>query len=457
MSSTRFIEGIADFVVRLEGRILPKDVIQAMTRAVLDCLAAALAGVNDHVSQVAVRHAAGHVGRHAAGIIGHAGRAPALGAAFANGTIAHAIDYDDQSMTAWTHPTPAILPAALALAEEHGASGLDLLTALVAGLETQKAIGIAAQPGHFRAGWHSTGTLGVLGAAAAAGKILGLDRAALATALAIAASRTGGLRENFGTMTKPLHVGFAARDGVEAALLARRGVTANPEALEGPNGFLRVYGPQRDGIDRALQALGNPFEAVDPGLVFKLYPCCGDIAACVDGVLLLRQQHALTPESVARIRLGVSQTSRECAPNDDPKTPLEAKFSIPYATAAAFVRGHLGLAEFTPEALEDAKVRRCMERVEVVLHPDLARPEAISYCSPAIVEIETKGGEILRKIVRDMRGHPKNPLTEADLEAKFEACAATVLDRAAIRKVIGLVQHLDDVPNVSVLVRALQP
>lgn len=457
MSGTRFIDGIADFVCRLDGRSLPGDVIHAMKRAVLDCLAAALAGAKDHVSQVAIRHAQAHAGRPAAGIIGHAAQAPAAGAAFANGTIAHAIDYDDQSMTAWTHPTPAILPAALALAEEQGASGRDLITALVAGLETQKALGIAAQPGHFQAGWHSTGTLGVFGAAAAAGKILGLDREGLARTLAIAASRAAGLRQNFGTMTKPLHVGFAARDGLEAALLARAGVTASPEALEGPNGFLRVCSPQRDGIERAIAALGNPFEAVDPGLVFKLYPCCGDIAACVDGVLLLREQHALQVDSVARIRLGVSQTSRECAPNDRPATPLEAKFSIPYTAAAALVRGRLGLAEFTPEALQDAEVRNCMERVDVVLHPDLARPEAVSYCSPAIVEIETKGGEILRKTVRDMRGHPKNPLTAADLEAKFEACAANVLQHAAIRKTIGLVQRLDSLSSVDALIRTLQP
>jgi 2-methylcitrate dehydratase PrpD len=445
---------IAAFASGLDGRRLPGEAVAALKLAALDGFAAILAGVGEAVSRRAADLAA--AGGEAT-IVGRGLHATVAGAAFANGTAAHACDYDDSSWTMWGHPTAPVLPAALAVAEARGRSGLDLLAAFAVGLEAEKTLGLITQPDHYRIGWHPTGTLGVFGAAAAAAKALGLAPAKTEMALGIAASSSAAIRANVGTMTKPLHVGFAARGGVEAALLARAGVTASARALEGEDGFLAAYAPGRRDWEAAADRLGDPFEVVDPGLVFKLYPCCADLHASVDAILELRAEHGLAPDSVRRIRCGVTPLARNNAPYPDPRTPLEAKFSQEYVLAAALVRGRLGLAEFKRRSVGDPAIRSVMRRVECRLHPDLQGEDSVGFASPAHVAVETADGRLLERLVREPKGHFKKPLSEAELREKFRACAEPVLGPNKAGRAEELILSLENVKSVGTLVRALVP
>ena len=457
MTDTTLASRIARWACALDGETLDAEVVAGLRLAVLDCLAAVLAGVPEEVSGLAAGHAPGPEGDGVATVIGHGKRTTMAGAAFANGTTAHACDYDDSSWVSWTHPTAAVLPAALAAAEARDLTGRCLLTALCVGLEVTKALGVGIQPEHYKLGWHPTGTLGVFGATAAVAKALGLGVERACAALGIAVSCSAGVGANVGTMTKPMHVGFAARNGVESALLAAAGMTANPRAFEGEEGFFDVYVPGHGPVDHLADSLGNPFEVVEPGLVPKIYPCCADLHASIDAMLALRAEHALLPDSVSRVRCGITPIAMSSNPYPDPRTKLEAKFSQEYVVAAALVRGRVGLAEFEADAVDDAEIRRVMKRVEVEVLPELSDEDSVSFASPAVVEVTTADGRTLRKEVRKLKGHPDNPITARDLEAKFLQCAERVLDGGAARRVMDMVADLENLPKVQGLVRELVP
>ena len=263
---------VADWIYALDTRMLSPKVVEKLKLATLDTLAAILSGVNEAVTQKIMPFATVPADRAEASILGFTVRADLRSAALANGTMAHACDYDDSSWTMWGHPTAPVLPAVLAIAEYQNKSGLDFLVGLAAGIEIEKTLGLGCQPEHYDRGYHPTGSLGVFGAAAGAAKMLGLDSQGTCMALGISASRAAGLRGNSGTMTKPLHVGFAARDGVEAALFAQAGVTASPNVIAGALGFFDVCAPDHGELNWITERLGNPFEVIEPGLSPKLYP-----------------------------------------------------------------------------------------------------------------------------------------------------------------------------------------
>lgn len=455
-SGEMLIQRIGAFGEGLDGASLAAPVLEALKLATLDSIGVILAGSSQPISRTVVQTFAGVSGGPAATILCQPpGSTTMTAAALANGTMAHACDYDDASFSMWGHATAPVLPAALAAAETRDLPGRDFLAALALGLEVEKAMGLAAQPEHYTLGWHPTATLGVFGAAAGAAKALGLTREKIAAALGIAASRSAGIRANVGTMVKPLHAGFAARDGLEAALLASAGVHPSPTALEGPDGFFQAYAPGHGDLERVADGLGNPFEVLSPGLVYKLYPCCGDLHASIEALLALRTEHRLGPDDVRRIRCGVTLLAANNAPYRDPQTPLEAKFSQEYVLAAALVRGRLGLDEFTTAAIRDPAIRTVLSRVEVVPAPELAGPDSVSFASPAMLSIETRDGRVLRGEVRQMRGHPANPLSATDLREKFMSCAADVLGVVRSRAVRALVMKLDELPSIRELVAAL--
>jgi 2-methylcitrate dehydratase PrpD len=442
------IERVATAAAAVRFEAFDAATVVALKIAVLDCLAVMIAGADEDVSKLVGRLASCDAARPEATIVRRPDRAAAASAALANGTMAHACDYDDSSFSMWGHATAPVLAAVLAMAEHRDASGSRLLTALAAGLEVEKVFGLATQPGHYRIGWHPTGTLGVFGATAGAAHVAGLDATSTAAALGIAASRAAGVRANVGTMVKPLHVGFAARDGVEAVLLAELGVTSSGEAFDGADGFLQCYAPGASIDDAALSSFGAPFEVLRPGLVFKLYPCCADLHASVDAILELRAQHGIDISAVRRIHCGVTPLAAGNAPYPHPKTPLEAKFSQQYVLAAALVRGRLGLGEFEPEAICDPTIDRIRLLVEVEISPALSDTGSVSFASPAEVEIELLDGRRVRKLVRELRGHPRNPLSVADIEAKFVSCTDGRIDPACGTRILDAVRHLDCLPRV---------
>jgi 2-methylcitrate dehydratase PrpD len=446
----------AAWINELDGSKISSDVVNKLKLAVLDTLASTIAGARETVIARMLPYAADNAGKSEATIIGHRTRTRIDMAALVNGTMAHACDYDDSSWTMWGHPSAPVLPAALAIAESNNLPGLDFLTAFAVGLEIEKAIGLGSQPDHYQRGYHSTGSIGVFGAAAASAKLLGLADDQIQMAFGIAASRAAGLRGNFGTMTKPMHVGFAARDGLEAALLAQAGITGHPAALDGHMGFFQVLAPNAERGEDVSKRLGNPFEVINPGLSPKLYSSCSESHAAVDAILEMRAE-GLRPTDVKRIRCGMTPAAQSNLVYPRPITPLEAKFSQEYCLAAALVRGKLGLSEFTTESVKDPAIQNILQVTSASVHPELSGADSITFSSPAIVEVETKDGKLLRKLVREMKGHPKNPLSENDLRHKFMECAATVLPEKQIRAALDKIMNLDRLDSIRPLVADMTP
>jgi 2-methylcitrate dehydratase PrpD len=382
-----------------------------------------------------------------------------IGAALANGVAGHALDYDDTQLSTspdgvyglLTHPSVPVLAACTAIAEETGASGPELLTAFIAGVEVACRVADAISPRHYQAGFHSTGTVGTVGAAAGAGKLLGLSRERLAVALSIAASMASGLRENFGTMTKPLHSGRAASNGVAASLLARRGFTASGSGLEAPRGFFSAAGggfvPER--VDGRL---GRPFFLRDPGVSIKPYPSGSLAHPAMDVMLDLTLAHDLRPGQIERIEVGTNSNVPNALIHHRPVTGLQGKFSMEYCIATCVVRRRAGLAEFTDEAVLAPELQAFLEKVDLVVAPDL---EALGYQHVrSRVTVTTRDGGIIEREAEWARGYPAKPMTAAELAAKFAECAAEAIPGARAAEAAGAISAL---PEAGSIASALAP
>ena len=352
------------------------------------------------------------------------------------------------------HPSAPILSPTLAVAERAGASGADLVTAFVVGVEVEAKIGRAVNPAHYEVGWHATATCGVLGAAAAVAKLLGLSPTQASHALAIAASMASGIKANFGTDCKPLHVGHASRCGVEAALLAQAGFTGNPDALEHEDGFGSTHGGGSKPEWHLVADLGAPHEVAEPGIGVKRYPSCASTHQSLDAMLALIEEHALTPAAVEAIECGVYYLAPHQLIHDRAETGLEGKFSMAYCVSVALLDRTVGLAQFDNERVRRADVQAFMPKVRMFVHPEQTTRE----CLPtrfSEVTITLQDGRRLAKRVAHAKGQPKNPLTLGELEAKFRDCASRVLPAERTESVLSAVRALETVPDVSVLARAL--
>ena len=340
----------------------------AAARAVLDTIGVALAGAAEPAARAVQRVVTDS--RGPCTILGLAVRASAGDAALANGTAAHALDYDDMCFVSLAHPSGPLVAAALAAAEAAGASGRSLLDAYVVGFEIEARLGRAMNPRHYQRGWHCTSTLGTIGAAAAAARLLGLDGSACGHALAIAASEASGLKENFGTMVKPLHAGLAARNGILAAQLARCGMTASEAAIEGPQGFLAAMDSERASLSECAADLGSRWEIVETGVTVKLYPSCAGTHPTLDALLDLRCRERFDAADVESIVIGVDAIVPTILIHERPATGLEAKFSMPFCAAAAIVDGRVGIETFD-DRLADPAIRAMQSLVVMQVDPTL--------------------------------------------------------------------------------------
>jgi 2-methylcitrate dehydratase PrpD len=385
-------------------------------------------------------------------VLGTGLRTTPLGAALANGTAAHALDYDDMCFVSLAHPSAPLVPALLAAGEMAGAPGSALLDAYVIGFELEARLGRVMNPRHYQRGWHCTSTLGAIGAAAAACRILRLDSCAAAHAIAIAASEASGLKENFGTMVKPLHAGLASRDGVLAALLAQGGLTASEQALDGPQGYLRAFDSERDDLDREVADLGARWEMLDTGITVKLYPSCAATHPTLDAILALRARERFSATDVSRIVIDVDAVTPSVLIYERPSTGLEGKFSMPFCAAAAVVDGRVGIDTFEAARLGDPCVASLMSRVTMRVDPTLGtdRPPL----TQARVHVHLENGRTLTEVANGARGYPDRPATEADLDAKFLACATRTIPRGAAQRALDLLHEIDRLDDVRTLTAA---
>ncbi len=454
---------VARFVTRTQAGRIPRKVMHLGKRSLLDGLGLALAG-NVAESGHVIRNYLKTLGvplNSGATVIGTALKVPPRFAAFANGIAIHADDYDDTQLAVasdrvyglLTHPTAPALPAVLALAERDNRSGLDLLCAFQIAVEVETKLAEAINPRHYADGFHSTATLGVIGAAAGAARLLGLDINQTAQALSLGASQAAGLRENFGTMTKPFHPGRSAESGVMAAELIKLGWTAAPNALEAKRGFFNAAGGGYN--PAAIQGkLGKPWTFAMPGVSIKPHPS-GSLTHPGMGVMLeLVLKHDIKPSQVVKVRVGTNRHMPNTLIHRRPKNELQAKFSMEFCMAILLLERKAGLAEFTDPIVNRADVQRIISLIDFGVHP---RAEAAGYEKmTTIIDIELKDGRTISGSADFGKGSPANPMSDDEVANKFIECATWGgLSKTGAGKIIDMVFNLEKLRSTRELTRLL--
>jgi len=454
---------VADFITRARAAAVPAEVTHLGKRSILDGIGLALAGSVAESGHIVRRYlrSLGCSAAKGSTVIGSPLKLPARFAAFANGVAIHADDYDDTQLAVakdrvyglLTHPTAPALPPVLALGERDGRSGRDVLTAYQVGVEVETKIAEAIAPRHYQDGFHSTATIGTLGAAAGAAHLLGFDRERTRRALGLAASQAAGLRENFGTMTKPFHPGRSAESGIVAADFAQLGWTATPIVLEAGRGFFKAAGGGYD--PQAIDGkLGNPWTFTTPGVSIKPHPS-GSLTHPGMGLMLdLIRKHDVRPAQVVKVKVGTNRHMPNALIHRRPKNELQAKFSMEFCMAILLLERRAGLAEFTGKIVNRADVRKMIEKVEFGVHPEA---EAAGYEKmTTIIEIELADGRKVGGRADFGKGSPANPMSDDELADKFRECAAWgKLPKASAGKVIERVFSLDKVKSIRELTRLL--
>jgi 2-methylcitrate dehydratase PrpD len=391
--------------------------------AIEDTIAVMVAGAGDEGAHAVRRVVAGY-GEGLASVIGNSGRgAAAPFAALANGTSAHALDYDDNFSPGLTHASAVLVPALLALAEAHDLPGARLVDAYITGLDLHAVLGRGTGRGHYDLGWHNTATVGCIGTAGACARLLRLDAGAATRAISLGVSMAAGAKVQFGSAAKPFHAGMAAKNAVLAATLAAQGMGARPDALEGSRGFAALYAGNADADwDAILAEVRATPSIVSSGLAPKLYPCCGSAHRVLDGVIALREQHGFRAAEVARVdaTVGYGNQRNLCYP--DPRQEMEARFSLEYCVAVALLEGRLTLADFTHDAVQRPEVRALFSRVHMHATAQGAEGADPSARLPHEVRITLNDGRVLEASVLWPRGTIAQPFTRSDRDAKFRDC-----------------------------------
>jgi 2-methylcitrate dehydratase PrpD len=446
-TSLSSLAAIAEFVVHSAPPAAAR--VRAAT-AVLDTVGVALAGSSEAVSHI-VQTSLPRV-EDGSPVWGARMRSTPTEAALANGTAAHALDYDDMCFVSLAHPSAPLVPAVLGAADVSHASGRAALDAYVVGFEIQARLGRAMNPRHYQRGWHCTSTLGTISAAAAASRLLRLSPTATAHAIAIAASAASGFKENFGSMVKPLHAGLAARAGLQAALFARQGMTASAQALDGPQGFLHVMDSERADLTSEVADLGSRWEILDTGITIKLYPSCAGTHPTLDALLDLRARERFTDADVDRIDVDVDAIVPTILIYDRPTSPLEGKFSLPFCAAAAVTFGRVGLDTFASECMRDPRVASLMPRVAMHVDPNLGRHAP--PLTEARVHVRLKDGRTLTQEAHGARGYPDKPPSAAELDAKLLGCAILSMSTTA-QDALAMLRRIEEVDDMHTLAELL--
>ncbi|HEY3161311.1 MAG TPA: MmgE/PrpD family protein [Vicinamibacterales bacterium] len=451
---TRATAAVVEFIGSATFADIPSDALTIGRRCIADGIAVMLAGSTTAASEILRAHVREDGSRAEATIVGRDSfRTRAASAALVNATSGHAHDYDDTQLSTaadrifglLTHPTIPPLAAALALGERLGVSGRTMLEALLIGFEVECKIADAIYPTHYKQGFHTSGTIGAFGAMAASAKLLKLDRPALAHAIGITASMSGGIRVSFGTMTKPLHVGRAAFNGVTAAELAAKGFTAGADALDGQWGFFQVTGGGFD-AERIVGALGNPWTIVSPGVSIKPYPCGCLGHPTMDAMLTLVTEHDVRPERIKRIRLRAGSNILNPLRYKIANTELEAKFCPAFMLSAVALRRKAGVNEFSDDFVRSAPAQAMMRRVETVFDQEIENQGFVRMLS--IVEVELEDGRVLSQASGPYRGGPERPFTREELRGKFDECGSLVLPQDRLDDIFARIERIDQLGNV---------
>ena len=453
-------EKIAGFIVETDYEDIPRDAVEKAKRTALDCLGAALAGVVEPVSQTITGYVTKLGGPRQASVFGAGLKVSVPDAALANGSIAHALDYDDCGVKIG-HPSVLVLPAVLSLGEQLGASGQDILTAYILGLEVEGKMALHADFKLMQDRLNHQTWYGSIGAAAGCAKLLRLDVAKTRMALGIAANFACGLSANHGSMAGAMAAGNACRNGVIAALMSQEGVTANPDIIEAKNGFYdTLVGVGHYDAERMEDSLGNPFYIESPGIGLKKYPSCYHTHRALDGVFQLLGEHRLSDKDIVEVDVGTSERAMRVLAFSEPATPYQAKFSMPHCIAAAVVDHRVTLDTFTSDKMEDRGIVEARKKVrlsfpDIPIWPGLADvgPDTEFVGNP--VTIRTMDGRSYNARVDIPRGDPALPLTDDELLAKYRDCGRSQLRPGDIERSVGLVLGLESVADIGTLIATL--
>ena len=407
-----------------------------------DVVACMIAGSRDPAVRAAARAARDWGGLHRAAMVG--------------GVAAHALDYDDNFHPQAGHATAVLAPALFAVATARGASGSDVLDAYIVGLEALARIGEGVNLAHYERGWHSTSTIGAMGAAAACARLVRLPPAGVNAAISLGFSMAGGSKLQFGTMAKPVHAGLAALHGVMAAELAAGGITATPEPLEGAWGFRDLFaGPASPGYAGIAARIGRPLAIEQYGLKAKVHPGCASAHCAIDAVLALRREFGIHSTEVASVDVLVNRMSYDNLMYPDPGTEMEARFSMQYCIALALLHGRLTLRDFTPAAIRRAEVRRWLPAI-TMRHTGAGDPLQLADNGrePAKVTLHLKDGRKPERFVQYPKGVLQAPMSPEELDAKLADCARS-LAPAALGKLRSLLDGFERLPDLRALARLL--
>jgi 2-methylcitrate dehydratase PrpD len=446
---------LAEYISEFRYSSIPDEVITVAKRAFLDTIGVMMSGVNESGPKILQELLDEEGGRPRASIIGKKTKASLLNTALMNGTLGHAIDFDDVNMSVQGHPSVVLIPAILPIAEDRAIHGSRLIASYVVGFEVMAKLGRILGFQHYYKGWHGTATLGTMGAAAAASNLIGLNTDQTSMALGIAASHVSGTRQNFGTMTKPYHPGHAARSGIIAALLAEKGFTADEAILEEKLGFFSLF--EGAASDDWLEQLGNPFDLLQPGLDVKKYPCCYATHRMADAVLALRQEVEIPVQEIDHIDCTVPVGGLAPLIHDRPETGLEGKFSMQFVVSAACIDGKVTLDTFTDVLVQRPVIQELIPKIHPIEDPGMKIERSGISEGVAQLRIYLKNGTVLPKDVAVPKGASGNPLTWDELVMKYQDCARfVIITQEDIDRSVKLIEHLELQENIIPLMEILR-
>jgi 2-methylcitrate dehydratase PrpD len=444
---TKVTQVLADFAVRSVSDEIPAPVYAEAIRSFLNWTGCAVGGSIHPTIDNALAAIKPFVGPQQASVLGRRDKLDLLHAALVNGISSHVFDFDDTHLKTIIHPAGPIAAALLPLAETRPMSGREFLHAFILGVEIECRIGNAVYPNHYDVGWHITGTAGVFGAAAGAGKVLGLDRQQMTWALGIAATQSSGLREMFGTMCKGFHPGRAAQNGLFAAHLAERNFTSSDRGIEAPRGFAHVLSTKFDS-DEITERLGETWEISLN--TYKPFACGIVIHPAIDGCIQLRNAHGLKAADVASIALKVHPLVLELTGKTEPRTGLEGKFSVYHSCAAAIVHGRCGEHEYSDEVVGDAEIVALRRKVRAEASPGIHEDQVD-------VTLTTTDGRTLHVFVEHAIGSLQRPLSDQELDAKMRDLCEPVIGGDATKRLMDACRGIGKASSLRAVIDASIP
>jgi 2-methylcitrate dehydratase PrpD len=448
---------VASFVADIELERIGTVAIAGAKRSFADAIGVAVVGSRQPGPAILTRYVAELRAKQTASIIGGKVRTTPALAAWINGTSADALGWADFSLVQMNHPSAAIAPAMLALGEAENASGRDILLAYIAGVEVSNKLAQGVKPGFHTKGWHALGVCNTFGVAAAAARLLGFDAAQTANALGLAGAQASGIKASMVTMTKSYVAGAAARDGIDSALLVRRGYTGPTEVFEGRDGFLQTFGSGADGL-AILDGLGAPFEFESPGLTLKLFPSCTHTHTGIVAALNVNAKHGVSPDDIDSITCSVTPVVYDFLAWPSPRDAKEAKFSMQFCVATALLNRSVRLADFTDDAVNDPRTVELMKRISMVISPELA---ALGYNpssgpSGCIMTVRMRNGtEYVERVDKGPWEPPSIP-SEKTLREKFVTASEGIIDATSSNAAFDALYSIEGASDVHALMALLR-